>query len=402
MRYVIVGGGIAGTTAAEELRKLDENADITIISEEAHRIYSRVLLPHYILGKTDRERVFLKDESWYEDNDIEWLPGVRVEKLDVKNTYVGLSNGRELPYDKLLIATGGSVRLIPDDLRGVSYFRTLDDADHMLQLLREREDGWRAGIYGGGFIACEYVDIFDHFDLPTTIAFRGPHFWSRLLNKETGTLINNHLRENGVEVIPNAEFKKLVGDKRLEGFVTDQGRVDCDVMGVGIGIRPRNRWIENAGIETNLGVVTNEFLETNAPDIYAAGDIAEFKDTTVGRRRNVGNWMNAMSQARTVAKTMHGERTAFELVSSYATNALGLEMIFVGDVNRRAADSIAIRGSASDGGVTQLFVRDERLVGATIVGRNTDRMPVTKMIKSKNTVTDAVESWKNTNTEISL
>ena len=112
--------------------------------------------------------------------------------------------------------------------------------------------------------------------------------------------------------------------------------------------------------------------------------------------------MNAMSQARTVAKTMHGERTAFELVSSYATNALGLEMIFVGDVNRQAADRIVIRGSASEGGVTQLFMRNNRLVGATIVGRNTDRTPVTRVIKSKQPIADRINAWSDPDVDITL
>ena len=277
MRYLIVGGGIAGTTTAEELRKLDEDADITIISQEAHRIYSRVLLPHYILGKTDRGRVFLKNEAWYEDNNIEWIPGVRVEKLDVKNTFAGLSNGRELPYDKLLIATGGSVRLIPDDLRGVSYFRTLDDADHLLQLLREREDGWRAGIYGGGFIACEYVDIFDHFNLPTTITFRGPHFWSRLLDEETGALINQHLRENGVEVIPNAAFKGLVGEKRLAGLTTDQGEVKCDILGVGSASSPATGGLRMRVLKQTWVLSRMNTLKPTHPTFTRRGTLPNFK-----------------------------------------------------------------------------------------------------------------------------
>ena len=154
MNYVIIGGGVAGTTAAEELRKRDASAEITLVSEEQHPLYSRVLLPHYLKGKVPRERIFLKKETWYAEQNIEWLTGITCVHLDPRNKCVGFSDGRELPYDKLLIATGGEVRAIDHDLRGVSYLRTLDDADHLVQLLSEASTSVRAGIFGGGFIAC--------------------------------------------------------------------------------------------------------------------------------------------------------------------------------------------------------------------------------------------------------
>src|SRR3989338_5054567 len=126
MRYIIVGGGAAGSTAAEELRKLAPAAEIILIDQEQHRFYSRVLLPHYLIRQIDREKVFLKKESWYQEQKIEWLPGLSVVSLDTKNKHVVLSDGRELPYDKLLIASGLEPRLLEQDMCGVSYLRTLD------------------------------------------------------------------------------------------------------------------------------------------------------------------------------------------------------------------------------------------------------------------------------------
>ncbi len=387
MRHVIVGGGIAGTTAAEELRKLRPDDGITIVSEEQHPIYSRVLLPHFLNGKVPRERVFLKKEQWYAEHGIEWLRGTRVDALDLNSRFAALSDGRELPFDRLLIAAGGEVRTLPDDLRGISYFRTLDDADHLLQLLGELPSGARGAIYGGGFIACEYLNLFAHAGLPTTVALRGPHFWSHVFDAETGALVNGHLRSRGVEVAAGAAFAGVKGEREVRALRTDKGTFPCSILGIGVGIEPDLSWIRAAGIEVGSGILTNEYLETNRPDVYAAGDAAEFFDTITGRHLHVGNWMNAMSQGRTAAKNMAGERTAFQLVSSYATNALGLEIIFVGDVSRAHADGIAVYGSASAGGVTQLFSRDGRLVGATIVGRNADRAPATKAIQARSPLT---------------
>lgn len=386
MRYIIIGGGIAGTTAAEELRKLDPSAEITIVSEEFHPLYSRVLLPHFLKGKVPRERVFLKKETWYADQKIEWVTGVRVQNLDTNNKFVGLSNGQELSYDKLLIVTGGELRTIAGDVRGVSYLRTLDDADHLNQLLSERTGRTRGAVYGGGFIACEYLNIFAHFGIPTSIAFRGPYFWSRVLEPEAGALINQHLISKGVELHTNAEFLETIGEKELEGVVTSVGTHTCSILGVGIGISPDDSWLRVAGIEVATGIKCDEFLQTNIPDVFTAGDVANFFDVNVGRHVSVGNWMNAQMQGRVVAKNMFGNKTAFSLVSSYATNALGLEIIFVGDVSKEDADEVRLIGSAEQGGVTQLFSRENRLIGAVLLNRNTDRAVVTKMIQEKRSV----------------
>ncbi len=388
MRYVIVGGGIAGTTAVEELRKLDPSAEITLISQEQHPLYSRVLLPHYLKSKIPRERVFMKKETWYAEQNVEWLAGISVVHLDANNKFVGLSDGREFSYDKLLVATGGDLRMLPSDLRGVSYFRTLDDADHLNQLLSERPSDAKGGIYGGGFIACEYVNLFAHYGMQTTIAFRGPHFWSGILEPEAGSFINQHLESKGVRVISHASFEGLKGEGEIVGFRTSQGEFDCSILGVGIGLELEDAWMREANLKTGSGILCDELLRTNLPDVFAAGDVAHFFDVNVGRHVAVGNWMNAQMQGRAVAKSMVGQGTPFSLVSSYATNALGLEIIFVGDVSREDADGVYVIGSKEEGGIGQLFARNGQLIGAVLLNRNTDRPVLTKMIQEKRSISD--------------
>jgi len=397
MRVVIVGGGVAGTTAAEELKKQDPSLEVVLISEEPLALYSRVLLPHYIKGKVPRERVFLKKESWYEENNIEWLPGISVTSLDPDNAFVSLSDGRELPYDRLIIATGGDVRHLPFDLRGVSYFRNLDDTEHMLQLLNETPSGSPAVVYGGGFIACEYIDLFAYRSLPTTICFRGKHFWNSVLSNESGELINNHLKKNGVTVLPDTVLEKVLGEKELTGVITSNGELPAKILGVGMGIELDRSWIEKAGVECNRGIKTNEFFETNLPNIYAIGDAVEFYDPTVERSIQAGNWLSAIVHGRTVAKTITGNREEIKLVSSYSTNALGLEMIFIGDTNREAADKVVLRGKTEDTGITELFIRSGCLVGAVLLGRNSDRAPLTKWIQSKEQIESHLDRIQNPN-----
>ncbi len=388
MRYVIVGGGVAGTSAAEELRKLNPSAQIILLSQEQHPLYSRVLLPHYLKGKIPRERVFLKKEIWYEEQRIEWLRGVTVDGLNVKSKCVGLSSGRELSYDKLLIATGGDARKFPFDTRGVSYLRTLDDADHLHRLMGERDSQTKAGIYGGGFIACEYLNLFSHFQMETTIAFRGPHFWSGILEPSVGEFLTAHLVSNGVKVLADAAFINTMGNKELTGFVTSKGECACSILGIGIGIELEDAWMHSAGIKRGSDILCDEFLQTNAPDVFCAGDVAQFFDVNVGRHVRVGNWMNAQMQGRAVAKNMAGEKKPFCLVSSYATHALGLQIIFVGDVSREHVDEMQVIGSSSEGGMGQLFARAGKLIGAVLLNRNTDRPVVTKMIQERKPISD--------------
>jgi NAD(P)H-nitrite reductase large subunit len=146
--------------------------------------------------------------------------------------------------------------------------------------------------------------------------------------------------------------------------------------------------VKAAGIECQSGIRTNEFLETNVPDVYAAGDVAEFHDMIVKRHMHVGNWMNAQMQGRCVAANMAGERTVFKLLSSYATNVLGLEAIFVGDTKQSEIDEVKVVGSRAEGGVTQLFGRGGAVVGGTMIGRNADRAKVTKAIQEQRPISE--------------
>ena len=385
MRVVILGGGVAGTTASEELRKGSKDLEIVLVSEEQHPLYSRVLLPFYVSGAIPREKVFLKKESWYEEHGIEWISGTRVEEIDPKNKHVALSDGRELPYDCLIIASGVQPELIEEDRRGVSYLRTLDDADHLFGLLSEATRKTKALVFGGSFIACEYLDLFTKAGLETTVAFRGTWFWSRILDEASGEMINAHMRAKGVTVLPKTTLVSIAGEKAIEYVETSQGKISCGLLGIGLGVGPELSLARDAEIATNEGILANEFFETSVKDIFAIGDIAEINDLSVGRQRVVRTWQNAMSQGRAVAKNILGERVPFDQVTSFGAAALGLKVVFVGDTSRAHADEILVRGTGPETGVTQLFLRKKRLVGATIVGRNQDRAYITQKIASKST-----------------
>ena len=301
-RFVIIGGGIAGTTAAEELRKIDSGAHITIIEQEFHPLYSRVLLPHYIKGKVERERVFLKKLEWYAEHDIELMRGVMVQAIDTTNTFVTTSEGREIPYDALLITTGGELRTIDETHRGVCYLRGVDDADQILQTIREVKTAIkepRALVYGGGFIALEFINIFKHFDIPMTVLKRGDGFWSRTLGAHSKHVLAQHARMHDVVLEAGVGPVEVLGDGDVTGLASDDGRVfEGYMVGVGIGLDRVMAFVREAGIETQEGILANEYLETNVKGVYTAGDIAQYHDVTVDRWMIAGNMSLALGPVR--------------------------------------------------------------------------------------------------------
>lgn len=381
---IIIGGGIAGTTAAEEIRKRNATVNITILSEEPHPCYSRVLLPHYIKGKVPREKVFLRSSAWYVEKNIEFMPGVRALEIDIINKFVRTSEERELPFDKLLLTTGGEIALLSDDLRGVSYLHSIDDADQLAALIGEvrtlKPAERMAAVYGGGFIALEYINIFKHFEIPFSVIMRSGGFWSKVLSEHSQSILRRQLEKHNVPLYLDEPMPELVGEDELRAIKLKNGQeIPARILGVGIGMKTDTSLFVEAKIPIEHGILANEYLETTCDNVYAAGDAAEFMDTVVNRRVQYGNWMNAQMQGRLVGATIAGERAAFKLVSSYATNLLGLHVVFLGDVNREAAHEIRL-SLATDEASQELFLRDGKLVGAIMIGDISARATLTQTI----------------------
>ncbi|MBT6253684.1 NAD(P)/FAD-dependent oxidoreductase [Candidatus Uhrbacteria bacterium] len=385
MNYLIIGGGIAGTTTADELRKIDSDAAITIISNEKHPLYSRVILPHYITGKVPRERVFLKTTEWYTDNNID-LVFDEVVSLDTTTKTVTGSNSN-YEYDKLLIAGGGIVnKLSFPGSEEILHFQTIDDADKILDLLVKHandETKPRVGIIGGGFIAMEFAEFFGEENYETQIFLRKDRFFSGSFDDNCSQILENHLAKWQIKTHKHTEIESYVdGIAKL----SDGTELELDAIAAGVGLSSNFQWAADAGIEVNKGIVCNEFLETNVPDVYTAGDCAEFFDTMSKQHVRIGNWMNALMQSRLLAKNMTGEKNAFELVSSYSTKVMGLDIVSIGVTNAAKADEIVER--PSDDGHMLIFGKNGVAVGATLVNQTKERARITKLIKERTPISN--------------
>lgn len=377
-KYVIIGGGIAGTSAAEELRKLKPNAEITIISDEEHPLYSRVMLPMYVSGKVPRERLFLKNKEWYAKNNIDLLFDSVVE-IDPEEKAVTTEQDVYLHYDKLLIAGGGKKREL--DLGNDVYgYQTIEDSDKLVELKRTLEsiDSPTIGIIGGGFIAMEFVKLFAPLGHKMKIFMRRDRFFSSLLDAKGSEILEHHLASKEIEIHKNTSINKFDS-----GVAQDNhgGSHPLDALCVGIGLCSNFEWAQEAGIHINNGIIVNSKLETSIEDVYAAGSCTVWPNPRSGKPHKSGNWANSQMQGKHAAKTMTGSKENYDFITSRSLDIVGMDIVGVCQESIDLADEVIERGDEQSRAL--LFVNNGKLVGASILNRSQDRPGVLEMIKSE-------------------
>ncbi|HEX5358407.1 MAG TPA: FAD-dependent oxidoreductase, partial [Candidatus Nitrosotalea sp.] len=277
--YVIVGGGLAGSHAAQAIRENDPNRSILLISGENHLPYDRVpLSKNYLLGKMKSEVLYAKKLNFYEDQKIELLVGHKATKLDPKNHVVDIDDDSQIGYKKLLLATGGRARQLSipgSDLKGVFYLRTIDDADAILQIMQESKS---AVIIGGGFIGCELASSFTKKNISSTIIEVGPKILGRVFDQDTARWLDDYFIQKGVKIMKNTTPTEIVGKEgKVSGIKLQSGQIILtDFIVIGIGIIPNTELAKDAGLEVDNGIVVNQYLQTSDQDIYAASDVARF------------------------------------------------------------------------------------------------------------------------------
>jgi len=386
-KYVIIGGGIAGTVAAETLRKLDPDARIIIISDEPCMLYSRVLLtkPNFFLEKIPFERIFLKQSKWYEDLRIEIWCGRKVVKIDPKDKFIHLDNGENLRYEKLLIAVGGTPRKlnIPGATKkGVHYLRTIFETKEIIQAVKHAKHGVAIG---GGIIGYEMAEMMELAGMKVTFVILKPHYRIGVLGEETAKKVENAIRKCGVDVKSETETVEILGDKSVEGIRFADGKeLKCDLVVIGIGtVIPHADMLRDAGLVVSQGIIANQYLETNVPDIWTAGDCTEYYDVIIDDNIKLGNWANAQAQGQHAAHNMFGKRNEYRYVSFFTTHGFGLAMTYVGDVRQNIRGRCVIeRGSPKDHTFGRIIVERNRVVGALFVNSSKQVSAIIKLIES--------------------
>jgi 3-phenylpropionate/trans-cinnamate dioxygenase ferredoxin reductase subunit len=321
-RYVIVGNGFAGTTAAEQLRKHDSSCEITLFGDEPYPLYNRISLPPMLRGQLPEEKVMMRTIGWHEEHRIDLKLRTRVERVNVSERTV-LAEGREYPFDALLIATGGRPNPAPapgsTDAANVYNFQYLDDT----RAISEQIDRSKAAVaIGGSFIAYELAEAFASRKVETHWVLRGPHVLHRLLDELAGEFVDEAARNDGVHLHYGQEVEEFV---RSNGVVTKirtkQGlEIPADCYGVGFGLTMNTDLVEGTEIEISRnGILCDDHLETSVKGIYAAGDIADFYDPILEMRYRMGTWNNAGAHGKVVAQNMMGGSEKYHDVPEYSS-----------------------------------------------------------------------------------
>ena len=399
-RYVIIGNGIAGTTAADTLRKNDPNCSIQLLTNEPYPLYNRVSLPRFLQGVIVEQKVMIRDFAWHEQRNIQLITETMVTHIDIEEKTVATDSGQILPYDALLVATGGWAN--PLNVPGVEgtqhiyNFVTLDDTKTIIARMLESRT---ALAYGGSFISYELCDGFAMRKLDTTWLMRGP-FWLRTsLDPEGGEVVDNIAKKFGVHVIHGDEIESIVPTNGVPGYVkTKKGReIQADVIGVGLGITLNTQLLAGTPVETRQGggVVVNEYMETTVPGVFAAGDVAEFYDTTIDRHHTMGTWDNAMAHGRIVGVNRAGGHEAYVDVPTYTSPLFDVNIAVVGtaESNNPELTSIARRepGEKGNDNYRKLFFRENRLVGVLMIGSPKGRRKLVEIVKGQQPIETAAE-----------
>ena len=389
-RYVVIGNGIAGQTAAEELRKGDADASIVMIAAERHPLYNRVALPRYLRGQVRREKVLMRTVEDYARQNLDIHFETWATEIDAKSKVVRTNRGQEFPYDALLIATGGRPKPPPwpgsDEVSACLGFQTLDDTDSIIEKADEAE---RVLVVGGSFIGYELAEgVSFRKKAKLTWIMRGPWFLRYVLDEEGGQLCRQMGEAQDVEFIVSDEVQKFSRTNgRFHAETVNGKHVDFNLLTYGVGLDYYTEPVRDTGIELNKGIVTDSKLRTAAPDVYAAGDVAVFYDLMVERHNQMGTWDNAAAHGKVAARNMAGASEDFFDVPTYTTTMFGSTLAVMGVTPDVQPGLESVRTySFEEKFYRKLFFKGNRLVGAIMIGPPKGRKKLIEIMRSRQVI----------------
>ena len=388
--YVIVGGGLAGSHAAQAIRENDQNGSILLVTDENHLPYDRVpLSKNYLLGKMKSEVLYVKKSNFYADQKIELLVGHKATKLDPKNHVVDMGDDSQISYKKLLLATGGQARRLSipgSDLKGVFYLRTIDDADEILKVMQESKN---VVIIGGGFIGCELASSFTKKSISSTIIELGPKILGRVFDQDTARWLDDYFTKKGVKIMTSTTPTEIVGKEgKVSGVKLQSGQIiPADFLVIGIGIIPNTDLAKDAGLEVNNGIVVNQYLQTSNPDIYAASDVARFYSPVFERYMRLEHYDLAVKQGRLAGENMTGKSKQFEELPYFFSFMFDVRIEAYGDMGKY--DNVVTKGSpAENGGFTKFYLDDGVINAVMMVTRKENVEYIKQLIYSRKKIND--------------
>jgi NADPH-dependent 2,4-dienoyl-CoA reductase/sulfur reductase-like enzyme len=386
---VIAGAGQAGGRAAEAVRQAGFKGRVVLIGEESHPPYERPPLSKEMLSSDyPPEKAYLSPMTVWGENGIELRLDTRVEGLDRAAHRIRISGGEAIPYDRLLVATGGRVRKLSlpgAAFAGVHYIRTIADS---LALKSELKAGGRLVVIGGGFIGLEAAAAGAKLGCKVTVLEAQGELLNRVMDPLMGRWFEALHRANGVAVLKGVAIARLDGQDRVSAVVLASGdRIDADVVVIGIGIVPNMEFAAEAGIAVGNGITADEFGVTSDPDVFAVGDVAFHFNPILKRHVRLESWANAQNGGIAVARNMVAERAPYIDVPWFWTDQFNANIQIAGAPE--GWDRIVTRGSIDGGKFIAFALKGAKVVGASVVNLGREMRFVKALVQSGKDVADA-------------
>ena len=387
--FMIIGASLAGAKAAQAMREEGYDGRITLIGDERHRPYERPpLSKDYLLGKAERDSVFVHAEQWYAEHEVDLRLGTKVAALDLSRHEIAMSTGERLAYDKLLITTGSAPRRlsIPGaGLAGVHYLRRLEDS-HGIKVAFDQAE--RVAIVGAGWIGLETAAAARAVGLEVTLLESAELPLMRILGPQVAQLFADLHRDQGVHLRCGVQLTEFIGTAgAVSGVRLVGGQViDADVVLVGVGVTPVTDLAEDAGLDVRNGIVLNQHLRTSHPDIYAAGDVANAYHPLLGRPIRVEHWANARRQAAVAARSMLGQDASYDRLPYFYSDQYDLSMEYTGYIEPDADHDVVLRGDPGKGGYIAFWLEHGRVLAGINVNTWDAAGPIEELIRSARSV----------------
>jgi NADPH-dependent 2,4-dienoyl-CoA reductase/sulfur reductase-like enzyme len=418
-RYVIIGIGIAGFSAAQTLRHLDPAAEIMLVSDDPHGFYSRPGLAYFLTGEIPEKQLFPFLKKGKQNLDVQRVIG-RVTRLAPQSHSIEIDPSGTLVYDRLLLATGA--RSVPlnvsgGDLQGVVKLDNLEDTRKILSLRRRTKT---AIVVGGGVLGIELVEGLAAQNIKVHYLLRGDWFWSNVLAEAESRMVERNLVHEGITLHHHTEIVEVLGKKgKVTGVRTTSGDViRCEMLAVGVGVRACKELAQVAGLKTDRGILANEYLQTSDPDIFAAGDVAQIFDPLSGHSSIDNLWYPGRKQGRIAAVNMTGQNQMYQ--RTVATNVVRLADVMttiIGAIGGGRDDSqvYTTRGSseswqqlpntiATESGTDlsqlRLMVGEHILLGAVVMGDQRISGPLREMINNQVNITPIRDQLLHSSAEL--
>lgn len=393
LSYLIIGSGVAALAAAEAIRGQDSKGEITVVGDDPHGYYSRPGLAYALNRALPEQQIFPRSTSHLRKLFTKRIHA-RVIGLIPANHEIVLEDGQHLRYDRLLLATG-SVAAPGDfpgyDLAGVVKLDTLEDVRGIVKLARRARS---AVVVGGGIIAIELAEGLAAQDLTVHYFLRTDRFWSSVLDESESRMVERGLQSEGIRLHYRTQVEQAFGKEgQVAAVLTKAGStLPCQVLGVAIGLRARMELAQQAGLATGKGVLVNEYLETSAPDVYAAGDVAELRESGAKDGWFETLWPKARLQGEFAGRNMAGDRVVCTPNITYNPVRIGgIITTTIGSIGRNGGpDVLTVVGSflggeaaRQDSSRVRVLVGKQTVVGALVMGDQSASRPLLEMIERK-------------------